>query len=158
MPDSDYPSSMRLIASKASDADLQQEEQHIHAAYGIDAYSTGSQQDETNGNGVVSMPTRYARPAYGVLVQNTYFRLLRASKSVSMDEVDVPLADLIAWAYLEAFSKWCVLFRETFQIPLTKRRGSRPTDITKWLLKDHQALRHLFLIQNTRPRTGTWFT
>ncbi|EEY68913.1 uncharacterized protein PITG_18664 [Phytophthora infestans T30-4] len=28
----------------ASDADLQQEEQHIHAAYGIDAYSTGSQQ------------------------------------------------------------------------------------------------------------------
>lgn len=128
----------------ASDADLQQEEQHIHTAYGIDAYSTGSQQDETNGNEVWSMPTRYARPAYGDLVQNTYFRLLRASKSVSMDEEDVPLADLIAAANLEAFSKWGVHFRETFQIPLTKRRGSRPTDITKWLLKDHQALRQLF--------------
>ncbi|EEY58805.1 uncharacterized protein PITG_20859 [Phytophthora infestans T30-4] len=83
----------------ASDADLQQKEQHIHAAYGIDAYSTGSQQDKTNGNGVVSMPTRYARPAYGVLVQNTYFRLLRASKSVSMDECSddsVAASDLVA--------------------------------------------------------------
>ncbi|OWY99809.1 hypothetical protein PHMEG_00029129, partial [Phytophthora megakarya] len=108
---------------------LSLEEIYIHTAYGIDDYAANSQRDNGEDSSVAALPLRQARPATGALVANTYFRILRGPLDKPLDDVDVPLDDLVSAANEKTFAQWCSLYREELNIPPTKRRNSKPSNI-----------------------------
>ncbi|KAE9301430.1 hypothetical protein PR003_g22523 [Phytophthora rubi] len=129
------------------EADLEEtiayEERTLHEALGIDQYASGSQTSHDGMSMEVPLPKRYPRASTGEMVEHAYFRLLRAPEGEEIDPDDFAQYRLVTAANMEAFQRWCSLFRPRLQIPSTKRR-SNPRHIAAWLLGNIDALRHLF--------------
>ncbi|KAE8964879.1 hypothetical protein PF011_g28501 [Phytophthora fragariae] len=129
------------------EADLEEtiayEERTLHEALGIDQYASGSQTSHDGMSMEVPLPKRYPRASTGEVVEHAYFRLLRAPEGEEIDPDDFAQYRLVTAANMEAFERWCSLFRPRLQIPSTKRR-SNPRHIAAWLLGNIDALRHLF--------------
>lgn len=135
---------------------LEAEEKALHEDYGLDHYSAGSQSTDTNDESCAGFPQRYTPPATGELVMNTYFRTLRAGVDAPMEEVDMPLANLIVTANAEGFRRWCTMYHTLFNIPELKRRTTIE-DLRPWLLQRTDALRHLFaFLPYPEQEAKTW--
>ncbi|KAE9123600.1 hypothetical protein PF010_g6333 [Phytophthora fragariae] len=115
----------------------------LQEALGIDGYASGSQASQDGTGMDIVLPVRYPRASSGEVVENAYFRLLRAPEGEEIDKEDYGQYKLFTAANAEAFSKWCSLYRSRLEIPATRRR-SNPRTIAPWLLEHVGALRHLF--------------